>query len=78
MGATRERRRAGRAIRRQRRAREAVRAVAASLGIDLYDWQIDVMIAHDEARRRGMTFVYVHGRKSGRMVMRKVAGEAGL
>ena len=75
---TKARRHAGRAIRRRRRREAAWRAVAGRVGLELYPWQIDVLIAHDEARRRGMTFVYVHGRNIGRTVMRKVAREAGL
>lgn len=77
MGVSKERRHAGRAIRRERRRRQWWREVARRGGFELHEWQIDVMVAQDRARELGCTFVWVSGRRGGRMVMRKVAEEAG-
>ncbi|MDR6691493.1 hypothetical protein J2X55_002416 [Microbacterium sp. 1154] len=71
MGRTRAERRAGRAIRRQRRVVERYRAFARSVGYELTDWQIRMLAAYEAARDSGCTFVWVSGRQGGRLVLQK-------
>lgn len=77
MGVSKERRHAGRAIRRRRRRAAAWQAIAGRVGLELYPWQIDVMNATAEARAAGLTkVVWLSDRRGGRFVF--VAERAGL